>query len=99
MMFIKRIIISILEVSSEARQWCKSKRWQRKRELRCREDGTDELSIGSRSRSHDCKARVQPLADPASGTLRASLHRPGLRIFCLQSADDQAYRHHSIGTG
>ena len=54
------------------------------------------LSI-TRSQSHDRKTRLQPVDGAAGRTLRASVHRPGLRAQRLQPADDQAARHHAIG--
>ena len=33
---------------------------------------------------------------PPGGAVRPSVHRPGLRVQRLQSADDQADRHHEI---
>ena len=38
--------------------------------------------------------------DGAAGrAVRASVHRTGLRVQCIQSADDKAHRHHAIGAG
>ena len=42
---------------------------------------------------------LQPLAGAAGGAVRASLHRPGLRLQRLQPAADQAARHHRLGAG
>ena len=50
----------------------------------------------ARSRTHRRQARVQPLAGAAGGAVRASVHRPGLRLQRLQPAADPAPRHHPV---
>ncbi len=69
---------------------------QQKPSRRARGGSRDELS---RSKQHDCRTRLQPLDGAAGSAVRASVHRPGLCIQRVQSADDQADRHHAIGAG
>ena len=52
--------------------------------------------ILSRDKDHR-QARLQPVDGAAGGAVHASVHRPGLCVQRLQSADDQADRHHAIG--
>src|ERR1700730_9101371 len=56
----------------------------------------DEAAIDTRSTSFDCKTRVQPVDGSAGGALHSPVHRPGLRVQRVQSADDQAARHYAI---
>ena len=61
-----------------------------------RMDAPDEPIVDSGPRPHDRQARVQPLDGSAGGAVHSSVHRPGLRVQRLQSADDQADRHHQV---
>ena len=49
--------------------------------------------------AHGRQTGLQPLDGAASRAVRASVHRPGLCVQRVQSADDQAHRHHAIGAG
>ena len=63
-----------------------------KQETRRRTRGgpRDELAFIPRPQSHDRQTGLQPLDGAAGRAVRASVHRPGLRVQRVQSADDQA---------
>src|SRR5689334_13115950 len=59
----------------------------------------DESTIISRPESYGRQTGLQPVDGAAGSALRASLHRTGLRVQRVQSADDQAARRIAVRTG